>query len=266
MNSIPPLPMDLQTMLEGYIASENNVGCTLASVFRYQKDDDALYLKIQKINHEIHREHELLLWLQGKLPIPEVKYWAEKDGYAYLLTTEVSGRMTCDCPEDTVAKPVEKTIKLLAEGLLMLQAVDISDCPFENTLDKKLIYALDNIKNDLVDMDDWNDDNNFNSPMELYEWLSANKPAEDLYFVHGDYCLPNIFINDKSVTGFIDIGRGGIADRWLDIALCVRSLGYNLRDMEKAERDKNVELLFTHLGFEPDWNKINYYILLDELF
>ena len=102
--------------------------------------------------------------------------------------------------------------------------------------------------------------------MELYYWLMANRPPEDIFFTHGDYCQPNIFIDGTKVTGFIDVGSGGIADRWQDIALCVRSLGYNLGEIEKAKKEKYINLLFSHLGIDPDWVKINYYILLDELF
>jgi len=68
------------------------------------------------------------------------------------------------------------------------------------------------------------------------------------------------------VTGFIDVDRGGVADKWQDIALCVRSLGYNLGEIAQAEKDKCICLLFSCLGLEPNWDKIKYYILLDELF
>ncbi|MCL1807346.1 MAG: hypothetical protein FWG31_06560 [Oscillospiraceae bacterium] len=73
-------------------------------------------------------------------------------------------------------------------------------------------------------------------------------------------------MDGETVTGFIDAGRGGLADKWQDIALCVRSLGYNLRDSGQTEKDRYTALLLSCLGVEPDWVKIKYYILLDELF
>jgi kanamycin kinase/aminoglycoside 3'-phosphotransferase-3 len=87
-----------------------------------------------------------------------------------------------------------------------------------------------------------------------------NKPKEDLVFSHGDYCLPNIFLEGGEITGFIDLGRAGIADKWQDIALAIRSLEYNLKS------DKYIDLFFRYLEIEPDYEKIKYYILLDELF
>ncbi len=43
----------------------------------------------------------------------------------------------------------------------------------------------------------------------------------------GAYCLPNIFMKDNKVSGYIDLGRGGLADKYQDIALCYRSLLHN---------------------------------------
>lgn len=262
----PKLPHDLAKILGGFNCVKNRVGCSTAGVYRYYNANEALYLKIARADGDIRREHGLLLWLDGKLPVPSIIYWREQDGLAYLLLTELPGQMCCKCPEDTVLEPVENTVKLLANGLLMLQGVDISDCPFDNTLDNHLTRALHNIQNGVVDMEDWEDSNEFETPMDLYNWLTANKPPEDISFTHGDYCLPNVFIDGKEVTGFIDVDRGGVADKWQDIALCVRSLGYNLGEIAQAEKDKCICLLFSCLGLEPNWDKIKYYILLDELF
>lgn len=111
-------------------------------------------------------------------------------------------------------------------------------------------------------------DNGFASPADLLTWLKDNRPAENLVFSHGDYCLPNIFINQNKVSGFIDLGRSGIADKYQDIALCYRSLKHNFegRYGGKIYEDFNADILFDKLEIEPDWDRIRYYILLDELF
>lgn len=258
------MPEELSAILAGYILTKDGIGCSSAGVYHCQKGSDSLYLKIQKPNAEFKREDEITKWLNGKLPVPKIKYFSEHEGLSYLLMTAVDGHMACNCPTDELCKPYENTIKLLADGLLMLQGVDTIDCPFDNSLDIKLKAALYNIENNLVDMDDFEDGNDFATPMDLYTWLTENKPPEELCFCHGDYCLPNIFIENNAVTGFIDLGRAGIADKWQDIALCVRSIGYNLRNYDG--KDEYINMLFEHLKLEPDWDKINYYILLDELF
>ncbi len=258
------LPIELTEILHGYQSIKDSIGCSSARVYKFQKDGHALFLKIDTINEEMRREYEIIQWLHKKLPVPEIKHFSERDGLVYFLTEEVKGHMTCTCPADELEKPYEQTVCLLADGLLLLQAVDIADCPFQNTLDQKLSKALYNITHGLVDQNDWEAENSFKTPMDLYQYLLMNRPMEELYFTHGDYCLPNVFVDGKSITGFIDLGRAGIADKWQDIALCVRSLRYNLRKEEK--REEYINLLFKHLKISPDWKKIEYYILLDELF
>ena len=51
------------------------------------------------------------------------------------------------------------------------------------------------------------------------------------------------------------------------IALCYRSLVHNFEGRYGGEvyEGFNANILFDELGIEPDWNKIRYYILLDEL-
>ena len=67
-------------------------------------------------------------------------------------------------------------------------------------------------------------------------------------------------MKDGKVSGLIDLGRSGRADKWDDIEFCVRSI------REDIGEEQYVELFFDLLGIKPDWEKIKYYILLDELF
>jgi len=87
-------------------------------------------------------------------------------------------------------------------------------------------------------------------------------------FSHGDYCLPNIFLENGQIAGFIDLDKAGICDKWNDIALCYRSLKHNFDGSYGGEvyEDFNPKMLFEKLGIEPDWEKIKFYLLLDELF
>ena len=85
---------------------------------------------------------------------------------------------------------------------------------------------------------------------------------EDLVFTHGDYCLPNVFLDltGRRLTGFIDWGRAGIADRYQDLALAERSLRFNFGPgWERC--------LFDAYGLtHVDEAKLAYYRLLDEMF
>lgn len=47
---------------------------------------------------------------------------------------------------------------------------------------------------------------------------------------HGDLCDTNVFVDAHDQLHFIDLGRGGIADRWLDIAFAHRNLREDVSD------------------------------------
>ena len=102
----------------------------------------------------------------------------------------------------------------------------------------------------------------------LLNWLVDNKPKKELVLSHGDFCLPNIFINNDKISGFIDLGRIGIGDKWNDIALCYRSIKWNAKGRYGGNGypKLNPDMLFDALEIETNYEKIEYYTLLDELF
>ena len=54
--------------------------------------------------------------------------------------------------------------------------------------------------------------------------------------MHGDYCLPNIILNNWKFSGFIDLGRGGIGDRHIDVLWGIWTLKYNLGTAQFSDR------------------------------
>jgi len=245
--------------LSGYTREEINIGQSSSRVYRCQKGDSVLYLKTAPIA-DLEPEYEKLLWLNGKLPVPQVKHWKTENGTAHLLLTEAAGEMLTDPAADMLRLPYATSVKILADALQTLQAIDITACPLNDNLEIRLAKALHNIETGQVDTSDWDDDHDFTSPMELYNWLTANKPPhEELCFAHGDFTPENVFADGEKPTCYIDLGGCGIADKWRDIACCVRSISYDTDD------PCYVDQLFSHLQIAPNWTKIKYYNLLDEL-
>ncbi len=94
----------------------------------------------------------------------------------------------------------------------------------------------------------------------LHEIMLAEPPEEDLVVIHGDYCMPNVlFGEDLNFAGFIDIGRAGVADWHSDVALATRSI---IRNLGKSF----VEPFYERYGKQPDANRLDFYLMLDELF
>lgn len=263
---IKNLPKKIYDLIKDLPYETDSIGESGSTVLLFEN----MALKIEKTSAQADNEHGVMQWLRGKLPVPEVIAFAQENGYNYLLMSKLEGEMSCS---DRNLKSLDDTVIALADGIKMLWSVDISDCPYINNLEVKLKNAKYNIENDLVDADDFNEDTlgegGFKDVDELYDFLLNNRPEEDLVLSHGDYCLPNIFIKDGKVSGFLDLGKTGLADRWQDIALCIRSLKYNICDwfgLSETDYDKYKALFYSRLGIEEDTQKLRYYILLDELF
>lgn len=259
------LPESLHTLLCEQKYTIDNVGLSDSRVLIFPDK----VLKIRNRTEETDTEFKMLQWLDGKLPVPQVIYREATGETDYLLMTRIDGKMACD--KMLMADPAQ-LIRSLANALKLMWSVDVSDCPVDWRLDRKLVVAEKAVVAGEVDVDNTEPEtfgeNVFCDPKELLDWLSCNRPKEDLVLSHGDFCLPNIFICDNCLSGLIDLGRAGVADRWQDIALCYRSLKHNYTGKYggKVYEDFDPDLLFAALDIEPDWDKLRYYILLDELF
>lgn len=255
------LPPTIQTLLAGSIVSEVTIGCSPASVYQLIQAERTLYLKMQPVTPHVSLlpEAQVLRWLQGKLPAPEVVHYERDERHEYLVLAEVAG---VNCVSAQYELAPEEIVRILAQGLRMIHAIDLTTCPFDARLVHRLAQARYNVEHDLVDEDDFDDERR--GVMTAREVLAAverdQPPEDDLVFTHGDYCLPNVIVQDGALSGFVDWGRAGIADRYHDLALASRSIRYNLGEEYEP-------LFFALYGIKQiDLNKIAYYRLLDELF
>lgn len=265
MSSKLILPENIEKLIAGQVPEANNTGYSDASV--YVLDD--MVLKIEKINDNNDATVEVMKWLEGKIPVPKVICCEKDSQYQYLLMSKMPGKMSCD---RYYMEHPEFLYKTLAGAMKMLWEVDVSACPRDMNPDAELKEAKRRVENGLVDMEMTEPstfgEGGFKDPEELLEWLMNNKPDYEPVLSHGDFCLPNLFIDGGSFSGFIDLGSTGKADKWKDIALCYRSLKHNAEGLysERTYPGINADRLFDELGIEPDFEKIRYYILLDELF
>lgn len=228
-----------------------------------------MVLKIGDNPASMVEQVRMMQWLKGKIPVPQVLHYEEENGKYYLLMSRIGGKMSSDT---YYLEHPNILLSALAYGLKMLWEVDVRECPRVRDLDVVLKEARIQVENDLVDLDNVEPttfgEGGFESPKHLLEWLENNRPSFEPVFSHGDYCLPNVFLENDRIKGFIDLDRAGIGDKWNDIALCYRSLKHNFDGTYggKVYEDFNPDMLFEALGIEPDWEKIKYYLLLDELF
>lgn len=259
------IPEHIRELVKNHPFHLDDIGHSGSQVLMFEDK----VLKIQPRTSGLDAEQIMMNWLENKLPVPKCLYHTIKNDADYLLMTRINGKMACD---EEFMSDVRMLVKILADGIKQMWQVNISDCPINQNLNNKLECAKDRIESKTVNINEWEPSivgsYRFETPMQLYDWLIKNQPTEELVFSHGDYCLPNVFIDNNKLSGFIDLGHAGIADKWQDIALCYRSLKHNFNGKfsNRIIDDFDHCILFEALGIEPDWEKINYYILLDELF
>ena len=259
------LPDAIRRMTAGKPYRLDGVGLSGAKVAVF---DDCV-LKIAPYQKKNEETVAVMRWLAGRLPVPEVLCYERDEARQYLLMSRVPGEMACSAyymerPKELVAR--------LAEALNLLWSVDVSDCPRRRTMDDELREARFRVENRLVDVAQAAPSTfgagGFRDPEALLNWLERNKPAYEPALSHGDLCLPNVFIDGGRIGGFIDLGETGVGDKWRDLALCWRSLKWNAEGVYggRVYPEIRPEALFEALGIEPDYEKLNYYVLLDELF
>lgn len=261
------LPDEINRLVKAKEYKINDIGMSDSEVRIY----DDYVLKIHPCSDETDNEYAVVKWLAGKVQIPAIPAYCVKNGVAFTLMSKIEGKMLSS---NEYIENSDLVIQLVAQGLKQLWKTDVKQSPCQiSKLSERLKAAEYNVLHDLVDIDNAEPKtfgvNGFKDPKELLNWLMVNQPDEDIVLTHGDYCLPNIFAIENNISGYIDLGKMGPADRWQDIAIAIRSLDHNFDGRYSNGKrifDFKAHMLLEKLGIEFDKQKYQYYILLDELF
>jgi streptomycin 3"-kinase len=94
----------------------------------------------------------------------------------------------------------------------------------------------------------------------------AGLERADLVVCHGDACLPNVLIDPETweCVGVVDLGRLGVADRYLDLALLAANVGSAGMFAQFSAAD--ADTLLRAYGLESaDQARLRFYQVLDAL-
>ncbi len=173
-------------------------------------------------------------------------------GHDWMLTERVAGE---DCTNARYLADPKELAALLGERLRMLHEEDCPDCPFDHR-ERYYATAEENYKSGACDLSYAKGFGDYRTPDEA--WAVIDRDGHLLKrdtLLHGDYCLPNVMLDDWSFSGFIDLGNGGVGDRHIDLYWGVWSLRYNLktdayveRFLDAYGRDKVEEDMFRVVG------------------
>ena len=257
MNFNYKLTDNVLNFIKSSLLEEVNIGCSDSQVFKIKKEDNTFFLKIAK-KGLLTKEYEKLKWLDGKLNVPKIILYDFTFDTEYLITESIHGEMICS--SYYLSNP-EVGIKIIAEAFNQIYKVDIKNCPFDVSINYKLNLISDNVKNNLVKDKDLKEETlkKYGSVANVLEFLKNNKFDDEICFSHGDTSLPNIFASQDKFIGFIDVGECGLADKWFDLAICEKSIKRNYGE-------KYIDLFYKELKIIPDRQKIDYYLLMMELY
>ncbi|WP_317203361.1 APH(3')-I family aminoglycoside O-phosphotransferase [Janthinobacterium sp.] len=258
-----PIPTTMSAELDGYKWARDKVGESGASVYRLHSKHRApdLFLKHGEdaIADNITDEMTRLRWLARHIPVPAVAQFVRTSDQAWLLMTAMKGKTAYQVLE---SRPElgPALVDALAAFLRRLHAIPVSECPFNSDHAFRLCLARRRIDAGLIEVNDFDDERAAWTAEQVWEAMQGYLPVTpDRVVTHGDFSLDNLLIHEGEVVGCIDVGRLGIADRYQDLAIlwnCLGEFGESLQ-----------ERLFLQYGLPiPDQRKLQFHLLLDELF
>lgn len=145
----------------------------------------------------------------------------------WLLTEKINGS---DCTDIKYLEQPERLCDIFAERLVMLHSLDFADCPVLNYTEKYLTRAKQNFHAGNYDSSAFPDNWGYATAEAAFQVLETQGHLlQTDTLLHGDYCLPNIILDNWRFSGFIDLGNGGVGDRHIDLFWGIWTLWRNLK-------------------------------------
>ena len=203
-------------------------------------------------------EAERARWAIAHVPAPEVLDLGAEEGVDWLMTAPIAG---CDATDAQLRADPENLARLLGRALREFHdRLPVEGCPFDFRLDAALSHVRRRHSAGGIDpARDFHEEFAGMTATEAVELVERTRPeSEDLVVCHGDYCLPNIMFLEGRLTGYLDLGELGVADRWWDLAVATWSLGWNLGPGHEAT-------FLEEYGVSLDQDRNRFYRLLYDL-
>jgi kanamycin kinase len=206
--------------------------CSPEARVTYVDKDNGYFLKSTP-KGALERENVLTRYFYGKgLSANVLSYISgERD---WLLTEKIGGD---DC---AASKYLEQPVRLcdtLAELLRTLHGADYKDCPVLDHTERYLADAERNFQANRFDRGLFPDDWGYASAGEAHRVIEARGHLlKTDTLLHGDYCLPNVILDNWRFSGFIDLGNGGVGDRHVDLFWAIWTFVFNLKTDKYSER------------------------------
>lgn len=221
--NLQDFPVQFHPFLQG--ANLFDSSCSAGARVWFLDKDSGFYLK-KSPKGSLANEAAMTAFFHSKGLGAEVLAY-ESSAYDWLLTRRIPGE---DCTFQLYKDDPERLCDLTALLLRQLHETDITGCPISNRTGDYLHTAKCNYENQRYDVDLFPDNWGYASAEEA--WHVVEQTGRYLTtdtLLHGDYCLPNIMLDNWRFSGFIDLDASGVGDRHVDLFWGMWSLQFNLK-------------------------------------
>ncbi|MBE6607820.1 MAG: aminoglycoside 3'-phosphotransferase [Ruminococcaceae bacterium] len=206
--------------------------CSREARVIYIDKDNGYFLKCSPVG-TLKKEAELTAYFHKKGLAAEVISYISGE-MDYMLTERVVGE---DCTYFKYLEEPEKLCDTYAKILRDLHSVEYSLCPEQNRIEGYLDTALNNYNAKNYDTSLFPDNWGYSSAEEAWKILEDNKHLlKNDTLIHGDYCLPNVILDNWRFSGFIDLGNAGVGDKHIDLFWGAWTLNFNLKTDKYRDR------------------------------
>lgn len=223
-------PGAFHTLLENTPVFDSS--CSKAARVWYLDREGGLFLKAAP-KGALKTEADMTAFFHRKGLGAEVLHYlsGERD---WMLTRCLPGE---DCTHPAYTSDPKRLCDTTATLLRQLHETDISGCPVQNRNELYLRTAQEGYLAGNFEPELFSQHWKFSDRAEAWSEIEKNRIfLKPDVLLHGDYCLPNIMLQNWGFSGFLDLGNGGIGDRHIDLLWSLWTLFFNLHTHHYADR------------------------------
>ncbi|MBE6576824.1 MAG: aminoglycoside 3'-phosphotransferase [Ruminococcaceae bacterium] len=196
-------------------------------------DKDGGYFLKSAPKGSLEKEAALTEYLYSKKLSPHIVSYIS-DERDWLLTERARGE---DCTHSVYLNDPRRLCDTLALLLRELHETHACGCPVTDRMSAYFELVEQNYKKKAYDLSFYTQDYGRAMADEVFDVVQKNKHLlRNEVLLHGDYCLPNIMLDDWRFSAFIDVGNGGVGNRHVDLYWGAWTLRFNLKTDKYRER------------------------------
>ena len=237
------LPLEFEPILSGATVFDSS--CSSEARVYFIDTDGGYYLKRSAVG-ALEKEAKMTAYFHSKGLSCELLSYLTDGGYDWMLTRRIEGE---DCTHAQYLSEPMRLAVLLGERLRELHSLDFSGCPVQDRMSSYRALAERNYAHGAYDLSYFDGQPDVSAAWREIEECGGSLSGRVL--LHGDFCLPNVMLDDWRFSGFIDVGNGGVGDPHIDLFWGAWTLNFNLHT------DKYRDVFFDAYGRDAiDLDKI----------